>query len=90
MERILYSGFLVGVSQTGDRFLYQAPLIAFAGFQRQPRFGPNCCPPNLARLLAELGGLIYAASADRAYVNSICHRASSKARGLNEDLLTDA
>jgi hypothetical protein len=69
MERILYNGFLVGVSQTGDRFLYQAPLIAFAGFQRQPRFGPNCCPPNLARLLAELGGLIYAASADRAYVN---------------------
>jgi DUF1680 family protein len=69
MERILYNGFLVGVSQTGDRFLYQAPLMGFAGFQRQPRFGPNCCPPNLARLLAELGGLIYAAGTDRAYVN---------------------
>src|SRR5581483_4924262 len=50
-------------------FLYQAPLLAFAGFQRQPRFGPNCCPPNVARLIAELGGLIYATSADRAYVN---------------------
>jgi len=69
LERILYNGFLTGVSQTGDRFLYQSPLIAFAGFQRQPRFGPNCCPPNLARLFAELGGLVYAAAADRAYVN---------------------
>jgi DUF1680 family protein len=77
LERILYNGFLVGVSQTGDRFLYQAPLIAFAGFQRQPRFGPNCCPPNLARLLAQLGGLIYASSADRAYVNLFIGGAAS-------------
>jgi len=69
LERILYNGFLAGVSLDGGKYLYQAPLRAYRGFSRQPWFGPNCCPPNLVRLLPQLGGSIYA-SADRSlYVN---------------------
>jgi DUF1680 family protein len=69
LERILYNGLLVGVSLSGDRYLYQAPLKAYDNFERQPSFGPNCCPPNIVRLLASLGTLIYAGDEERLFVN---------------------
>jgi uncharacterized protein len=69
MERTLYNALLAGVSQKGDEFLYQAPLKAFDGFGRQSWFGPNCCPPNVARLLAQLGRLAYAGNENSLYVN---------------------
>jgi len=69
MERVLYNGLLVGVSLEGDTFLYQAPLKAYGSFARQPRFGPNCCPPNITRCLASLGNLIYAADDQGIYIN---------------------
>ena len=69
MERILYNGFLVGVSLSGDRFFYQNPLKSFGNFTRHPWFGPNCCPPNLVRLMASLGSYIYAKSGNEIYVN---------------------
>jgi len=69
LERTLYNAFLVGVSLSGDTYLYQAPLITYGNFARQTWFGPNCCPPNLARLLPQLGGLIYARGDQSLYVN---------------------
>lgn len=69
LERTLYNAFLVGVSLRGDTYLYQAPLKAYGSFARQNWFGPNCCPPNLARLLPQLGGLIYAQGDQGLYVN---------------------
>jgi hypothetical protein len=69
LERTLYNGFLVGVSLDGRSYLYQAPLRAYRDFSRQAWFGPNCCPPNLVRLLPQLGGLIYAAGGENLYVN---------------------
>lgn len=69
MERILYNGLLVGVSLKGDRFLYQAPLKAQESFARQAAFGPNCCPPQIARFLPQLGSLIYAQGDEGLYVN---------------------
>jgi uncharacterized protein len=69
MERVLYNGLLSGVSLNGDTFLYQAPLKTFASFSRQPSFGPNCCPPNITRLLAQLGTLIYSRDDQSVYVN---------------------
>lgn len=77
MERILYNGLLAGISLIGDRFLYQAPLKAYGSFERQPQFGPNCCPPNITRLLASFGNLIYAQDNEGLYVNLF---AGSKAR----------
>jgi uncharacterized protein len=69
MERTLYNGLLTGVSLKGDTFLYQAPLKTYGSFARQPRFGPNCCPPNITRLLASMGNLIYAQEGRNIYVN---------------------
>jgi uncharacterized protein len=69
MERTLYNGVLAGVSLTGDRHLYQTPLKAYGNFERHLWFGPECCPPNITRLLASLGGLIYAYSRDSLYIN---------------------
>ena len=69
LERILYNGFLAGVSLSGDRFLYQNPLKTFGGFTRQPSFGPNCCPPNVVRRLALVGDYVYAAGGTDVYVN---------------------
>ena len=69
MEQILYNGFLTGVSVKGDTFLYQAPLKTYGDFTRHARFGPNCCPPNIARLLASLGSLVYAYDDRGLYVN---------------------
>ncbi len=79
MERILYNGLLVGVSLKGDTFLYQAPLKADEKFARQPSFGPNCCPPQIARFLPQLGGLIYAQGDEGVFVNLfVASRAQAK------------
>ncbi|MDP6136496.1 MAG: glycoside hydrolase family 127 protein [Arenicellales bacterium] len=69
-ERVLYNGFLSGVSLAGDTFFYanllevdpQAPY-----FRRRERIKPfrqgwfdtACCPPNVIRTLAALGRYFY-------------------------------
>lgn len=73
-EQTLYNGLLSGVSLKGDTFFYQNPLeaaagvgrrgdatdaAAIAGDRRSPYFDVACCPANLARLIAQLPGLIY-------------------------------
>jgi len=86
MERALYNGVLSGVSLDGKRFFYANPLevdpVAMEGRsdlyrssvvtpERQEWFGCACCPPNLARLLASLGGYAYSVDeeARSAYVH---------------------
>jgi len=69
VERILYNGFLVGVSQKGDRFFYQNPLKSVGSYERFDWINVPCCPPNVARLLATLGNHIYARTGSEIYVN---------------------
>jgi len=69
LERILYNGFLSGVSLSGDKFFYQNPLAAEGEYQRSPWFRCACCPPNVARLLPSVGGCIYAVRAGALYIN---------------------
>ncbi|HOS42079.1 MAG TPA: glycoside hydrolase family 127 protein, partial [Armatimonadota bacterium] len=59
MERALYNGALSGVSLDGTTFFYENPLASTGARHRQDWFGCACCPPNVARLLASLGGYIY-------------------------------
>ncbi len=75
-ERTLYNGFLSGVSLSGDRFFYPNPLEydgkevnnhGHAG--RAPWFGCACCPPNVLRTLASLGGYAYAVRDRNLFVN---------------------
>ena len=75
-ERCLYNGVLSGVSLSGDRFFYPNPLEydgktannhGFAG--RAPWFGCACCPPNILRTIASLGGYFYAVQDQKLFVN---------------------
>jgi DUF1680 family protein len=72
----LFNGFLSGVSLSGDRFFYPNPLEydgkarnnhGFAG--RAPWFGCACCPPNVLRMMASLGGYVYAVKTNQVFVN---------------------
>jgi len=76
LERILYNGFLSGVSMTGDRFFYANPLESDGKTpfntgkpERQPWFGTSCCPSNVARLMPSLPGYVYAEKDSLIYVN---------------------
>ena len=69
MERVLYNGFLDGVSLKGDRFFYQNPLMSYGNYDRFDWIDTPCCPPNVVRLMASLGNYLYARNDDELYVN---------------------
>ncbi len=69
MERALYNGTISGVSLDGRRFFYVNPLESRGNHHRQDWFGCACCPPNIARLIASIGGYIYSEAAGDAYVH---------------------
>ncbi|MBL8762675.1 MAG: glycoside hydrolase family 127 protein [Phycisphaerae bacterium] len=70
-ERGLYNSVLAGVSLDGRKFNYVNPLAAKAGggHTRRDWFPCACCPPNVLRFLASIGGYAYAVRGDQAYVN---------------------
>ncbi|MBX7168883.1 MAG: glycoside hydrolase family 127 protein [Pirellulales bacterium] len=68
LERVLYNGFLAGVSLSGDRFFYPNPL-ASAGDARKEWFTTSCCPVNVVRFLPSLAGFAYASRDDHLFVN---------------------
>ena len=71
MERCLYNGVLSGVSLDGKGFFYTNPLAVLpeatqkrAGHarvlpSRVEWFSCSCCPPNIARLIAQFGQYVY-------------------------------
>jgi hypothetical protein len=66
-ERVLYNGFLAGVSLDGLRYFYVNPLhvrpdSTLGPHGRQEWFSCACCPPNVMRTLASLSH--YFATAD--------------------------
>jgi hypothetical protein len=76
MERVLYNGFLSGVSLSGDKFFYPNPLESNGrnrfnkgSATRQEWFGVACCPGNIARFMPAVSGYIYAHKKDTLYVN---------------------
>jgi len=69
VERALYNGMLAGVSQDGTKFFYVNPLESVGSHHRSAWFGCACCPPNVARTLAALGGYAYATSVTGLWVN---------------------
>jgi len=69
IERGLYNGFLSGVSLEGSHFFYENPLASAGEHHRQSWFECPCCPPNLARTLASLGGYFYSTGANDVWVH---------------------
>ena len=69
LERVLYNGFLSGVSLQGDKFFYVNPLESAGNHHRQPFFPCACCPTNVVRVLPSLPGYLYAVGQQDLYVN---------------------
>src|SRR5262249_32740246 len=72
LERVLYNGFLGGVSISGDRFFYTTALESDGARRRSTRmpwFAWPCCLTNVVRLMPSVPGYIYATGDDGVYVN---------------------
>jgi len=68
-ERAAYNAFLSGIGMSGDLFFYPNPLASFGRRDRTPWFSCACCPPNVARFIAGLGGFVYGVEEGRIFVN---------------------
>jgi uncharacterized protein len=76
MERCLYNNILASTSLEGGRYFYVNPLEIqrqhhdlmrlkhLPSGHRQEWYECACCPPNIARLFAALGGFFYTAGDD--------------------------
>lgn len=74
-EVALLNNGLAGVSISGDRFFYVNPLEAdgikmfnHGSGGRSPWFGCACCPSNLARLMPQVPGYMYAHTDNEIYL----------------------
>jgi DUF1680 family protein len=76
-ERVLYNGFLGGMSVKGNEFFYVNPMSSDgkndfgkgSGAVRHDWFGTACCPTNVARFLPTLPAYIYAVSENELSIN---------------------
>lgn len=71
VERIIYNGFLSGLSIDGTSFFYEnaqeidlenrktRPGVHFPITERVKVFGCSCCPPNVTRFIASIGDFLY-------------------------------
>jgi len=64
LERALYNGVLSGVSLDGEKYFYENPLSSEGNHHRKEWYKCACCPSNLSRLFATLGGYIYSETDD--------------------------
>jgi len=69
LERVIYNGFLSGISLSGDKFFYPNPLASDGNYERSPWFGCACCPTNIVRFVPSLPGYAYAQQGNVLYVN---------------------
>jgi DUF1680 family protein len=63
VELALYNNVLAGVALDGSGYYYQNPLSDDGGHRRQEWYAVSCCPSNVSRLLASLGGYSYSVDA---------------------------
>ncbi len=69
VERVIYNGFLSGISLQGNRFFYPNRLETFQGEERSPWFACACCPSNVVRFVPSIPGYIYAQRGREVYIN---------------------
>jgi DUF1680 family protein len=69
MEQSLFNGTLSGISASGDRYFYTNPLESRGSHQRVPWFLCACCPPNIARLIGNMGHYVAGVSDDTFYIH---------------------
>jgi uncharacterized protein len=71
-ERMLYNGFYASLSLRGDRFFYrnviQAGTATDAPITRLKWHWCPCCPPNIVKLFATVGGAFYSTFRDGIFI----------------------
>jgi DUF1680 family protein len=76
-ERVLYNGFLGGMSVKGNEFFYVNPMSSNgvndfgrgSGAVRHEWFGTACCPSNVSRFLPSMPAYIYAIKGNELVIN---------------------
>ena len=84
VERVIYNGFLSGVSMDGKSFFYENPLEIDPDFnnvntsttekekhpitERVEVFDCSCCPPNIVRFIPSVSNFVYTLGNDTLYV----------------------
>jgi DUF1680 family protein len=69
IESTLLNAMLPGVSLSGDCYFYQNPLADDGHHRREPWFDCACCPPNIARTLAQLSGYLATTSPEGVWLH---------------------
>ncbi|MFX0039829.1 MAG: glycoside hydrolase family 127 protein [Promethearchaeota archaeon] len=69
LERVLYNGFLSGISIEGNKFFYTNPLSSKGNVTRRSWYTCPCCPTNIVRFIPQIPKYIYALNIDRIFVN---------------------
>ena len=90
MELALYNAVLSGISLEGTNYFYVNPLRDVQPLPvklrwsrtRVPFVTSYCCPPNVLRTIAEVGGYAYSRTDDAIWINlSGANRLSTALRG---------
>ncbi len=66
-EIALFNNTLSGISLSGDKFFYDNPLESYGNKTRPKWYGCACCPTNLARIIPQISGMMYAHENDDIY-----------------------
>ncbi|MCD6598451.1 MAG: glycoside hydrolase family 127 protein [Bacteroidales bacterium] len=89
-ERVLYNGFLAGISLEGNTFFYPNPLEFDGKYKfnqgatcRSPWFNCSCCPVNIVRTLPSIPGYVYAINDNDLYINLFIN--SESTLNINEN-----
>ncbi len=98
VERIIYNGFISGLSLDGEKFFYTNPLeidrkksarSAYRPiFERVKVFDCSCCPPNVARMLSTIQRYTYTLDGDTIYCNQFMGSEAKFTVGGKEATLT--
>lgn len=70
MELCLYNSVLTAMSHDGKAFTYVNQLASSEGdlSKRENWFTVACCPPNMLRLLGQIGGFAWSCDVDEASI----------------------
>ncbi|MBO7721726.1 MAG: DUF4838 domain-containing protein [Kiritimatiellae bacterium] len=71
LERVIYNGFLSGVSLTGDEYFYPNPLACKGGYRRSKWFGCSCCPVNDVRFIPQIPSFAWATDGANIFWNLV-------------------
>lgn len=69
MERVLYNGFLAGISLEGKSFFYYNPHSSNGKIARISWYKVPCCPTNIVRFIPQIPSYIYAIKKNKIFVN---------------------